>query len=108
VSQSKRDDYADYRRAVRRKPSGDLRFPPNEPEASATDYFRAVIAPVKSNMPTPPEKGKNFQPFSSAHSATPRETIRFYPDERFAGNDRQKADAVQSFNTKGIVKFQTV
>jgi hypothetical protein len=63
---------------------------------------------VKSTTPTPPGKAKTFQSFSSAHSATPREPIRFYLDERFAGNDRQKADSVQSFNTKGIFKFQTV
>jgi hypothetical protein len=83
-------------------------MPLNEPEASATDNFRAVIAPVKSTMPTPPGKATHFQPFSSAHSATPREPIRFYLDERFAGNDRTNADSVQTFNTKGIVRFQTV
>ena len=29
-------------------------------------------------------------------------------DEGFAGNDQLKANAVQTFKTKGIVKFQTV
>jgi hypothetical protein len=79
-----------------------------EKRARQEDYFRAVIAPAKSTMPTPPWKAKHFQPFSSAHSATPREPFRFYLNERFAGNDRTNADSVQSFNTKGIVKFQTV